>query len=558
MSEDYNRKEEWEKETKNSEPNFTLSGQSYEGSSSDGDCKQQEKSPAAPVSSPYGQKENYQNNQYQNQGGGYQNAGQGHPYGSYGPGYGGQNSQQRYQSYQFQQEQGKEPQGPPLKAKKVKKKREKKPGTGLGQKMKIVVPVAVVFGLVAGVVFQGVNLVGNRLLGTNEAPAAQSSQLSSTPLVQGESNATKTSTSTGGGTVADVAASAMPSVVAITAVSVQQIPDFFGYGTQEYKGVGSGSGIIVGENDTELLIATNNHVVDGASDLSVSFIGEEVVSPEETSEKVNGEETGITPTAAEDDVDTDNSVSANVKGTDSDKDLAVIAVKKSDIPADVMSRIKIATLGESEDLVVGEQVVAIGNALGYGQSVTSGYISALNHSVTIENTTNQFIQTDAAINPGNSGGALLNMSGQLIGINSAKIASDTVEGMGYAIPISDAKETLDKLMSQKTKEKVTEGETAYLGVVGMEVDDQSKESYGIPSGAFLTDVLDGQAAQKAGLKKGDVITTIDGQKISTYSELKDELQYYAAGDKAEITYKRAESGEYKEYTTEVTFGAKSE
>ena len=285
------------------------------------------------------------------------------------------------------------------------------------------ITLAVIFGLIAGGVFQGVNRLTDHFF-----PQNSSSELSIRRLwrvgVTISSSASEFSSGSAY-TVADVAKSAMPSVVAITAVSVQELPNFFGFGSQEYDSVSSGSGIIVGENDTELLIATNNHVVEGANNLSVCFIGDEVMNPDETQQQMSNE--GL---------DTENAVAAKTKGTDASNDLAVIAVKKSDIPAETMSEIKIAQQGDAENLVVGEQVVAIGNAMGYGQSVTSGYVSALDR--TIDQSGSSLIQTDAAINPGNSGGALLNMKGELIGINSAKFVDSTVEGMGFAIPITTA------------------------------------------------------------------------------------------------------------------------
>ena len=273
---------------------------------------------------------------------------------------------------------------------------------GNGKKFGMTITLAVIFGLIAGGVFQGVNRLTDHFF-----PQNNSSELSHTETVDSGSDDSSSASELSAGsayTVADVAKSAMPSVVAITAVSVQELPNFFGFGSQEYDSVSSGSGIIVGENDTELLIATNNHVVEGANNLSVCFIGDEVMNPDETQQQMSNE--GL---------DTENAVAAKTKGMDAANDLAVIAVKKSDIPAKTMSEIKIAQQGDAENLVVGEQVVAIGNAMGYGQSVTSGYVSALDR--TIDQSGSSLIQTDAAINPGNSGGALLNMKGELIGIN---------------------------------------------------------------------------------------------------------------------------------------------
>ena len=328
------------------------------------------------------------------------------------------------------------------------------------------VAFAVVFGLVAGVVFQGVNYLAGIYLPDTDPSSAQvgtTATVAQDDSASSEAEAVSSKT----GTVASVAEAAMPAVVAITSVSIQEIPSIFGrfgfwdYGVQEYSSTGSGSGIIVGENNDELLIATNNHVVEGATTLSVCFIGKDVVNAEEETQNLaNGYG----------DINVEDAVSAKVKGTDSENDLAVVAVQKEDIPSDTMEQIKIAHIGDSDQLVVGEQVVAIGNALGYGQSVTSGWISALNRTVTMDTgTSSELIQTDAAINPGNSGGALLDMNGELIGINSAKYASDTIEGMGYAIPISKAKPILENLMNRTTRDKVDESQAAYLGITSADL-----------------------------------------------------------------------------------------
>ena len=358
------------------------------------------------------------------------------------------------------------------------------------------------------------------------------------------------------GVVAGVAKAVMPSIVAITSVSIQEIPNYFGfgfgYGYREYPSTGSGSGIIVGENEEELLIATNNHVVEGASTLSVCFIGNDVVDAEKETEAI---------ASGYGDINVENAISAKIKGTDSDNDLAVIAVKKSDIPADTMSRIKIAKLNDTDDPVVGEQVVAIGNALGYGQSVTVGYISALNRTLTDSDgdVTSDLIQTDAAINPGNSGGALLNMQGEVIGINSAKYAADTVEGMGYAIPIAKAEPILEELMSRETRDRVEDEEkAAFLGVGFADLSSDARQMYGIPAGAFVARVYSGGAADQAGMMKGDVIEKLDGQKISGKTDLQEKLKYYSAGEKVEIQIARFTGMEYEELTLNVTFGSRAD
>ena len=388
-----------------------------------------------------------------------------------------------------------------------------------------------------------------------------STQIEKTETIDGTDNSSADNSSTDSsvqdivaesGTVAGVAQATMPSIVAITSVSVQEIPSFFGYGTRQYQSAGSGSGIIVGENDSELLIATNNHVVSGATTLTVCFADGDVVgAEEETQAMASGDSSG-------NDVDVDNAVSAKIKGTDEENDLAVIAVEKSDIPEATMSKIKIAQLGSSDDLVVGEQVVAIGNALGYGQSVTSGWVSALNRSIsTEEGETSGLIQTDAAINPGNSGGALLNMKGEVIGINAAKYADSQVEGMGYAIPISKAEPILEELMNRQTRDKVEDSsKVGYLGIKAADLTTEAIQMYNMPAGAFLTQVTEGGAADNAGIKKGDIIVKLDGQKVSGKDDLVSKLQYYESGETIEVVIARAESGEYKEQTVEVTLGSK--
>lgn len=431
-----------------------------------------------------------------------------------------------------------------------------KGNNGFGKKAATAVALAVIFGLVAGAVFQGVNIAADKFL-----KDSSSTQIEKTETIDGTDNSSAENSSTDSsvqdivaesGTVAGVAQATMPSIVAITSVSVQEIPSFFGYGTRQYQSAGSGSGIIVGENDSELLIATNNHVVSGATTLTVCFADGDVVgAEEETQAMASGDSSG-------NDVDVDNAVSAKIKGTDEENDLAVIAVEKSDIPEATMSKIKIAQLGSSDDLVVGEQVVAIGNALGYGQSVTSGWVSALNRSIsTEEGETSGLIQTDAAINPGNSGGALLNMKGEVIGINAVKYADSQVEGMGYAIPISKAEPILEELMNRQTRDKVEDSsKVGYLGIKAADLTTEAIQMYNMPAGAFLTQVTEGGAADNAGIKKGDIIVKLDGQKVSGKDDLVSKLQYYESGENIEVVIARAESGEYKEQTVEVTLGSK--
>ena len=379
----------------------------------------------------------------------------------------------------------------------------------------------VAFGLVASVTFQTGNYVGTKVFGTitTNGKTAKTAQ-----TVDG-AKLTTSSSSTGTSDVATIAKNAMPSIVSITNMSVQEVQSFFG-GTQQQESTSVGSGIIIGQTDSELLILTNNHVVEGNEKLTVSFVDNE-------------------------------SVEANVKGTDSTKDLAVVAVKISDVKDSTMDEIAVATMGDSSKLEVGEQVVAIGNALGYGQSVTSGIVSATERTLDgYEGGT--LIQTDAAINPGNSGGALLNSNGEVIGINTAKVATDSVEGMGYAIPISDASDTIQNLMNQETKTKVSEAEQGYLGIQGVDVSDESAKMYNMPTGVYISDVVKNGGAQQAGLTKGSVITGLEGTTISDMNSLKEQLQYYRVGNKVKVTVQvPGNNGEYTEKTVEVTLGSKS-
>lgn len=451
--------------------------------------------------------------------------------------------QPRYEHYQFHEEQGTvlKPSGPSG-HRRNQNSFQKKAGTTIA--------LAVIFGLVAAVVFQAANFAADRFLNTGKS----SVQIKTTDSVDlqetasDDSTADKVLSDSENGTVAAVAQASMPSVVAITTVSVQEIPSFFGYSSRQYKSASTGSGIIVGDNDDELLIATNNHVVDGVTTLSVCFIGDDVANAE--TETVNAGDNG--------DLNVEDAVSAKIKGTDADNDLAVVAVKKSDIPEDTLNQIKIAQIGSSDDLAVGQQVVAIGNALGYGQSVTSGWISALNRTISTDDGTNStgLIQTDAAINPGNSGGALLNMKGELIGINSAKYADSAVEGMGYAIPISKAKPILEELMNRETREKVDSSKKGYLGVSLASLTTEAIEMYNMPTGAFVRSVEDDSPAQEAGICKGDIIVKFDGQKVSDGDDLLDKLQYYKSGEKIEAVIARATNGEYEENTIELTLGTR--
>ena len=453
-----------------------------------------------------------------------------------------------------------------------KKKRRKKSG---GRKLASTISLAVVFGLVAGVVFQGVNFFAAQYMGTttdDAEPQIETAQLAvsassddaaseGTDSSENGTDDAAQSVSAQTGSVSDVAKAAMPTVVAITSVSIQEIPNYFrafgfGYGdTQQYSSEGSGSGIIVGENDDELLIATNNHVVDGATTLSVCFAGSDVVNAEAETVNMSSE------SDSDGDVNVEDAVSAKIKGTDETNDLAVVAVQKSDIPEDTLSQIKIAQLGDSDSVEVGEQVVAIGNALGYGQSVTSGWISALNRSISTSDgtTSDGLIQTDAAINPGNSGGALLNMQGEVVGINSAKYADSAVEGMGYAIPISKAQPILENLMNRQTRDKVEDdSKAAYLGVTSADLSMEAIQMYDMPEGAFVIRVDKDSAAGEAGIQKGDIIVSFDGQTVSGREDLENKLAYYEAGESVDVVVSRADNGEYVQKTISVTLGNRSD
>lgn len=378
-----------------------------------------------------------------------------------------------------------------------------------------VISLALVFGIVASVAFQATNLVADRFLGTTESREVKS--VDNTKISQSTGETAKSD-------IASIAEEVMPSVVSITNLSVQQVQSFFG-GIQEQESKSVGSGIIISQNDSELLIITNNHVVEGNETLTVSFVDEE-------------------------------SVEAQVKGTDATKDLAVIAVQTKEIKDTTMDQIKVASLGNSDQLQVGESVIAIGNALGYGQSVTSGIVSATGRE--LGGIDEKLIQTDAAINPGNSGGALLNANGEVIGINTVKVATDTVEGMGYAIPISSVSDIIENLMNQETKTKVSEAEQGQLGIQGVDVTADSSEMYNMPTGVYVSEVIAGGGAKKAGITKGSVITGINGTSIDGMQALKEQLQYYRAGETVKITVATPEkNGEYAKRDVEVTLGKKS-
>lgn len=401
---------------------------------------------------------------------------------------------------------------------------KKKKKGGFGRTLAKCLVLALVFGSVSSAAFMGTNYIGRQMLGdavTTEG-AGGGRTVTPTTTVAGSSSDVYD--------VSDIVTNCMPSVVSITNVGTMEFRTFFG--TYEQESQSSGSGIIIGRNDTEILIVTNNHVVSNASEISVYF-------------NSDGE-----------DADEDNVISARIKGTDPGKDLAVIAVEVSDIPQETLDIIKIATVGDSSMLEIGEPVVAIGNAYGYGLSVTSGIVSALNREVSVESDgmtiTNRLIQTDAAINPGNSGGALLNSKGELIGINSVKFISEDVEGMGYAIPISDVEAIIGDLMNKVTRDLVEESDRGYLGITGVDVTTDASKNYGMPEGVYINTITEGGAAEKAGLQKGDIITKLDGTRITGYSQLRDTLSYYSSGETISITVQRMENAEYAEKVMDIT------
>ena len=379
--------------------------------------------------------------------------------------------------------------------------------------------LGLVFGLVAGASFQTVNVIGDRIFGTNDNSGSGTVKQTST-----SSNAelTTSSGSTVSSDIATISANAMPSIVSITNMSVEEVQNFFG-GIQEQQSESVGSGIIIGQNDSELLIATNNHVVEGNDTLTVTFIDEE-------------------------------SVEANVKGTNSSKDLAVVAVNLNDIKDSTKEEIAVATMGDSNEIQVGEPAIAIGNALGYGQSVTTGIISAKDR--TMDGYDGSLLQTDAAINPGNSGGALLNANGEVVGINTAKVSADSVEGMGYAIPISDASDIITDLMNQETKTKVSEEEQGYIGIRSeADVTSDLADMYNMPTGVYVSEIIDGGAAQKAGIQRGSIITAINGTSVDGMTALQEQLQSYRAGETVTLTVATAgNNGEYESSDVEVTLG----
>lgn len=400
---------------------------------------------------------------------------------------------------------------------KGKERKKSKVGRAFG-----LVASAAVFGIVAGGVMVGVNNVASSYVGTNTKTKADDITIGSQDNAKSESTAAP-ATNLSSMDVSTIVDKAMPSVVSIYGKEEVTQNSFFG--PQSYEAQSSGSGIIVGKTDSELLIVTNNHVIADTTSLEVEFS--------------DGKK-----------------ATASVKGGDSDNDVAVVAVKLSDMGEDTLSRISIANIGDSDNVKVGQGVVAIGNALGYGQSVTVGYISALNREVKTEGgTSRNLLQTDAAINPGNSGGALLNMQGQVIGINSAKYSDTAVEGMGYAIPISTVKGLIKELSSKETRTVVAQENQGYLGIQGKDIDEEMAKAYDMPQGIYVYKVVEGGAAAASDLKAKDIITKFDGQSVRSMEELKNMLTYYESGRKVDLTVQRLDdSGKYVEKTVSITLG----
>ena len=434
------------------------------------------------------------------------------------------------------------------KAKKTKEKKEKAPKSGAAYVCKKAVGIGmagILFGGLAAGSFIGVNyLAGNTFGNSNNTSTVNSTTLqekANAELTTSDGSSQKTvvstnTTSQDGMSISEIAEAGMKSIVAITNKGATEVQTMWGNFKQESES--TGSGIIIGKTDTELLIVTNYHVVSGSNELSVVFSYDE-------------------------NTDNPNILSAKIKGYDESRDLAVIAVDINSLTDEILSEISIAVIGDSNNLVLGEQVVAIGNALGYGQSVTVGYVSALDRSVELENedgtiTSNTYIQTDAAINPGNSGGALFNLKGELIGINSAKVASSSVEGMGYAIPISDVTDIISELMNTQTRDVVEDDNRGYLGITGQTVSSDVSDAYGIPQGAYVKSVTDGSAADLGGIKAGDIIVKFDGKTIASFDKLQEVIRYYQAGETVKVVVMRQAAGGYEEVNLEVSLSSASE
>ena len=400
----------------------------------------------------------------------------------------------------------------------VEKTKHDKPkkGRGFMKKTAIVLSAAILFGLVSGAVFTATAYYGGKITGIDDMNKSEVKDIPKVNSISYPGEGTQND-------VSDIVEKVMPSVVSITNLGIQQVQDFFFGGVIEQKSESAGTGIIIAQSDDELLIVTNNHVIAGSEELTVTF--------------------------------TDNkSVTADIKGTDATHDVAVIAVQLNDMDEDTKKAVSVASLGDSDAIKVGEPAIAIGNALGYGQTVTTGVISAKDRTLNQANQEAQpgqedikLIQTDAAINHGNSGGALVNSRGEVIGINSSKLVGDSVEGFGYAIPISDVSDIIMELMNQKTKVKIDEKDRGYLGITGFDVISDYAESFDMPVGVYVKEVVKDGAAAEAGIEKGDIIVKIEGSTVNGMSSLKEQLKYYAVGDEVKITVEKPLSGDkYKE------------
>ena len=416
----------------------------------------------------------------------------------------------------------------------------RKEGSGFAKKLVKCAAFALTFGLVAGLAFAGTTYFFRNVTGEDRLSAKEEKKASGGDLhiidateaadpISGSAKAGSASSAEGAVTdVSDIAEQAMPSIVSITTIARTQVPSFFFGEMEEYENEGCGSGIIVSQDEENLYIATNNHVVEGAQTLTVLFADE-------------------------------TTVDARIKGVDASSDLAVIAVALKDIEEETKKNIRVASFGDSSALKIGHTAIAIGNALGYGQSVRTGVISAVNREVTVTNetdgsaTTNELIQTSAAINPGNSGGALLNASGEVIGVTSVKYAETSVEGMGYAIPAETAIPIIRQLI---TREIVTGNDTAYLGISGVDVTEAVSETYQMPKGVYIAHIVEGSSASESGLMQGDIITRFDGRNIKSYEEIRELMKYLPAGTTVEVTIQRAFNGEYKEQVLDVVLGSK--
>ena len=407
--------------------------------------------------------------------------------------------------------------------------KQKKKG-GMAKKAGLITAAALLFGTVSGGTMAGINVLSNHLFVNNAAETQAETKVAEPQTAAPETAVQQAQTAENSGAVvmdvSKIVEDVMPSMVSIDNTVLYTTQNWF-YGNQTYEVPSSGSGIIVGENDTELLVVTNNHVIEDSKEIKATFID-------------------------------GTSVDAAVKGTDSAADLAVIAVPLDQIPDDTKSKIKPAVLGNSDDLKMGQGVIAIGNALGYGQTTTVGYISAVDRKIQTDESgaTKNVIQTDAAINPGNSGGALVNMKGEVIGINEAKTSATSVEGVGYAIPVSEAQDIIKDLMNQKTRITVDAEKQGYLGIQGTDVNQRDASLYGMPEGVFVYKVVEGGAASQSDLQEKDIITKIDNQSIRTMEELKNMLTYYESGTTVTMTVMRLENGQYVEKQVDIVLGSK--